>query len=119
MFDYTTTTGKSFQIHSDDYKPVERKSIFTKPESYNIQTVKPDPNDVILVHVSENLDLDSVNAIHKELEKAFPYNSILIANEYILKGLTIIKPPKVGEVKIREADDELSKWLRKNVEFNL
>ena len=93
------------------------------PKEYSIQTISVEPGDVILVHVSEDLDLDSVNQIFKELEKSFPDNNVLIANEYILKGLTIIKP-KTGTVNIHNyvdtnAPDALDKWLNQNVEFNI
>lgn len=95
----------------------------TRPKNYNIQTIGVEPGDVVLVHVSEDLDIDSVNAIHGELIKTFPENSVLIANEYILKGLTIIKP-RTGTVNIKKYDDidgseVLDEWLKKNVEFNL
>lgn len=91
------------------------------PKEYSIQTLQVDPGDVILVHVSEDLDLDNVNAVYEELQKAFPYNSVLIANEYILKGLTIIKPAtgKVNEHYRREESDILDDWLRRNVEYTL
>ena len=80
----------------------------------------PKPGDVILVHVSEDLDIDTINQIYNELQKSFPNNNILIANEYILKGLTIIKP-QTGKVVVRQdiADDSLEKWLKKNVEFDI
>ena len=90
------------------------------PKEYSIQTISVEPGDVILVHVSEDLDLESVNQIFQELEKSFPDNNILIANEYILKGLTIIKP-QTGKVVVRQdiTDDSLEKWLKKNVEFDI
>ena len=48
---------------------------------------------------------------------------VLIANEYILKGLTIIKP-KTGAVNIHNyvdtnTSDVFDKWLHQNVEFNI
>ena len=90
------------------------------PKEYNIQTISVDINDVILVHVAEDLDIETVNQIYDELKKSFPDNNILIANEYILKGLTIIKPP-TGKVVVCEdiTEDDLEKWLHQNVEFNI
>lgn len=107
-------------ISMDNRRKYEYKA---NPKEYNIQTISVEPCDVILVHVSEDLDLDSVNQIFKELEKSFPDNNILIANEYILKGLTIIKP-KTGTVNIHNyvdtnTPDVLDKWLNQNVEFNI
>ena len=89
-------------------------------QPYSIQTISVEPSDVILVHVSEDLDVDTINQIYNELQKSFPNNNILIANEYILKGLTIIKP-QTGKVVVRQdiTDDSLEKWLKKNVEFDI
>ena len=95
----------------------------TVPQPYNIQTISVELSDVILAHVSEDLDLDTVNNIWKQLKVAFPNNDVLIANEYILKGLTIIKP-KTGTVNIHNhvdtnTSDVLDKQLHQNVEFNI
>lgn len=104
-------------ISMDNRRKYEYKA---NPKEYSIQTISVEPSDVILVHVSEDLDIDTVNQIYNELQKSFPNNNILIANEYILKGLTIIKP-QTGKVVVRQdiTDDSLEKWLKKNVEFNI
>ena len=86
-------------------------------QPYSIQTVSVDPGDVILAHVSEDLDIGTVNDIWRQLKVAFPNNDVLIANEYILKGLTIIKP-KTGTVN-KQSIDDLQDWLTKNVEYTL
>ena len=92
----------------------------TTPQPYSIQTISVMPDDVILIHVAEDLDIDTINQIYDELQKSFPNNNILIANEYILKGLTIIKP-QTGKVVVRQdiTEDSLEKWLKKNVEFDI
>ena len=91
------------------------------PQPYTVQTVTAEPGDVILAHVSEDLDIDTVNDIWRQLKVAFPNNDVLIANEYILKGLTIVKPAtgRVNEHYRRETSDILDDWLRRNVEFNI
>ena len=90
------------------------------PHPYSVQTISVNMNDVILIHVAEDLDIETVNQIYDELKKSFPDNNVLIANEYILKGLTIIKPP-TGQVVVREdiTENDLQKWLHQNVEFNI
>ena len=105
-------------ISMNNHRKYEYKE---NPKEYSVQTISTDPGDIILVHVSEDLDLNSVNAIYGELTKAFPDNSILIANDYILQGLTIIKPAtgKVNEHYRREESDILEDWLRRNVEYTL
>ena len=90
---------------------------------YSIQSIVAEPGDVILAHVSEDLNLETVEDIWRQLKVAFPNNDVLIANEYILKGLTIVKP-KTGTVNIHNhvdtnTSDVLDKWLHQNVEFNI
>lgn len=58
---------------------------------YDIQTISVKPNDVILLQVSEYLDLDEINQIREEVMKVFPNNSILLANHHILEKLSIIR----------------------------
>lgn len=130
MFKKTIEYQPDLQVWSQDldkkYISMDNRRIYeykANPKEYSIQTISVEPGDVILVHVSEDLDLDSVNQIFKELEKSFPENNILIANEYILKGLTIVKP-KTGTVNIHNyvdtnTPDILDKWLNQNVEFNI
>ena len=92
------------------------------PQPYTIQTVTAELGDVILAHVSEDLNLEAVEDIWRQLKVAFPYNDVLIANEYILKGLTIVKP-KTGTVNVHHYVDSgsevLDKWLERNVEYTL
>lgn len=91
------------------------------PKEYSIQTIAAEPGDVILAHVSEDLNVETVEDIWRQLKVAFPNNDVLIANEYILKGLTIVKPAtgRVNEHYRRETSDILDDWLRRNVEYTL
>ena len=90
-------------------------------QPYSIQSIVAEPGDVILAHVSEDLNVETVNDIWRQLKVAFPNNDVLIANEYILKGLTIVKPAtgRVNEHYRRETSDILDDWLRRNVEYTL
>lgn len=60
-------------------------------KDYAVQLVHVQPNDVVLLHVAEDLDLDTVAAIHHEIAQAFPNNTILVANEHILKRITLFR----------------------------
>lgn len=73
-----------------------------KLKQYEIQTVHVDEGDVILLHLSNNLTIDDMNDIHKEVKKMFPNNDILMANEHILQGISIIKKPPVGKISITD-----------------
>lgn len=127
MFNKTIEYQPDLQVWSQDldrkYISMDNRRKYdykANPKEYSIQTISVEPSDVILVHVSEDLDVDTINQIYNELQKSFPNNNILIANEYILKGLTIIKP-QTGKVVVRQdiTDDSLEKWLKKNVEFDI
>ena len=127
MFDKTIEYQPDLQVWSQDldkkYISMDNRRKYeykANPKEYSIQTISVEPSDVILVHVSEDLDIDTINQIYNELQKSFPNNNILIANEYILKGLTIIKP-QTGKVVVRQdiTDNSLEKWLKKNVEFDI
>lgn len=61
-------------------------------KDYEVQLINVQPTDVILLHVSENLYLDDVATIQNEVQRAFPNNTILVANENILKKITVFRP---------------------------
>ena len=126
MFDKTTEYQPELQVWSQDlekkYISMDNRRKYTYPvQPYSIQSIVAEPGDVILAHVSEDLNIDTVNDIWRQLKAAFPNNDVLIANEYILKGLTIVKPAtgRVNEHYRRETSDILDDWLRRNVEFNI
>lgn len=58
---------------------------------YDIQVVPVGPNDVIICHIDESFDFDELNIIQKEVEKVFPNNKVLVANENVLKRISIFK----------------------------
>lgn len=60
-------------------------------KDYDIQIVNIQPGDTILFHLNDNVDIKTVSAIMKEMEKAFPANTIIPVNEWILKGMTIVR----------------------------
>jgi hypothetical protein len=126
MYNNTTEYQPELQVWSQDldkkYISMDNRRKYQHPvPPYSIQSIVAEPGDVILAHVSEDLDLDTVNDIWKQLKVAFPNNDVLIANEYILKGLTIVKPAtgRVNEHYRRETSDILDDWLRRNVEYTL
>lgn len=75
---------------------------------YNCETVEIHPNDVILVHLSENVDLDMANDIMKYMKETFPNNTAIAVNEYILQGMTILRPT---DDKIVQIEDIMNKPL--------
>jgi hypothetical protein len=58
---------------------------------YNVEVVEVKDGDVILLHLATNLDLDEIKSIRQEIQKQFPNNIILCANELILDRITVFK----------------------------
>jgi hypothetical protein len=58
----------------------------------SVQIIETNPDDVILCEVSNDIDLEDCEAIHKELTKAFPKNTILLINGNIIKNFTFLRP---------------------------
>ena len=57
-----------------------------------IQVIETNPNDIILCEVSNDIGLEECEAIHKELKKAFPKNTVLLINGNIIKNFTFLRP---------------------------
>jgi short-subunit dehydrogenase involved in D-alanine esterification of teichoic acids len=47
---------------------------------------------VLLVQVNDNLDIENIRTIFKEVQTNFPNNQVLIANHHILNNLKILRP---------------------------
>lgn len=62
-----------------------------RQKDYDIQTVEVHPGDTILCHISDEMDLDKCRGILHELQETFPNNNVLLVNEWVLKGMTILR----------------------------
>lgn len=58
---------------------------------YPFQVINIQPNDVILLRVADNLSLKDCKAIQKEMEQTFPENTVVLCNDHILKGITVLR----------------------------
>ena len=57
-----------------------------------VQIVETNPDDIILCEVSNSIGLEECEAIHKELKKAFPKNTVLLINGNMIKNFTFLRP---------------------------
>lgn len=119
-FEYTTTSGKTLKI--TDRGPVFSQVYQPPVKPYNIETFNLQKGDIILLHLHEDLDLDDTRMILENMEKVFPDNTVLVANEHILRGLTILQlpsKPEVGEVNMFDeeisAPNFLDNWLKRSI----
>lgn len=67
-------------------------------KGYDIQTIEVKPNDVLLLRISDNLDLHTCREIQKEMNETFPNNTTLLCNDHIFKGLTILRCNSIEQI---------------------
>lgn len=67
-------------------------------QGYPVQVINIQPNDVILLRISDDLDLWTCEQIQKEMNKTFPNNTTILCNDHIFKGLTILRNGKTEQI---------------------
>lgn len=58
---------------------------------YPFQVVNIQPNDVILLKIADNLSLRECQMIQKEMNETFPNNIVVLCNDHVLKGITVLR----------------------------
>lgn len=94
---YSYLNNRSTTAVNPNYIPpasVKQDGITGTWEGYKIQKVSLDPGDVLLCHISANMKLSDCQNILKELQEAFPNNTVMLCNEQVLKGMTVLKGAK-------------------------
>lgn len=74
------------------------KGIIGTFKGYDIQTIEVKPNDVLFLRISDDLDLYTCQEIQKEMNETFPNNIVLLCNEHIFKGLTILRNNTIEQI---------------------
>lgn len=99
---YTIHEGEVIRIDSKgNLNPfVKDKGIIGKWKGYDIQIVNIQPGDIILFHINDDVDIETMSAIVNEMEEAFPTNTIIPVNEWILKGMTIVRHADMVDLSI-------------------
>ena len=117
---YSYLNNQSTTAVNPNYIPpasVKQDGITGTWEGYKIQKVSLDPGDVLLCHISANMKLSDCQNILKELQEAFPNNTVMLCNEQVLKGMTVLKGTKevssivdiAEEVDINKLIDDILK----------
>ena len=118
-------TNATNVISVDDYSNYlsseSTKGIVGTWKGYEAQVVSLKPGDVLLVHISDDMDLYSCRDIMQTLKETFPNNQCVLCNEHVLKGLTIIREierEKIDDVvdisKVVDVDKMFEELLRGN-----
>lgn len=74
------------------------KGVIGNLKGYDIQTIEVKPNDVLLLRISDDLDLHTCREIQKEMNETFPNNTTLLCNDHIFKGLTILRYDSIEQI---------------------
>jgi hypothetical protein len=84
-------------------------------KSYDIQVMEVKPNDVILLHISPDMDLYNCEALYAEVKKEFTNNTVLIVNKHILEGISVLRKGTTevnlieNQVDVNKIFDEIMK----------
>ena len=78
-------------MYNKDGSTIKQGDLVGAWKGYDIQVVNIQPGDTILFHINDDVDVKTVSAIMNEMEKAFPTNTIIPVNEWILKGMTVVR----------------------------
>ena len=70
------------------YKPEGKIGTYI---GHPVEVVSLNPNDVIVLHLAEDVDLDCANAVVKDLKTIFPNNPVLCKHPSIIENITIVK----------------------------
>lgn len=74
------------------------KGMIGQWKGYPCQVVSLNPGDVLLVHISDDLDLHACNEVMKTLNETFPNNKCVLCNEHVLTGFTILRNGKTEKI---------------------
>ena len=58
---------------------------------YNTEVIHIDKDDVIILHLTDNLDIESASRIIKDIQQAFPEQKVIATHPYVIENITIAK----------------------------
>lgn len=77
--------------YADTNKASISGGIIGEYTGYPFQVVNIQPNDVILLKIADNLSLRECQMIQKEMNETFPDNIVVLCNDHVLKGITVLR----------------------------
>lgn len=77
--------------YADTNKASISGGIIGEYTGYPFQVVNIQPNDVILLKIADNLSLRECQMIQKEMNETFPNNVVVLCNDHVLKGITVLR----------------------------
>ena len=55
-----------------------------------VEVVNLNPNDVIVLHLHEDVDYECANELVKNLQKTFPNNSVIFKHPLLVESISIV-----------------------------
>ena len=77
--------------YADTNKTSIAEGVIGEYTGYPFQVVNIQPNDVILLKIADNLSLRECQMIQKDMNETFPNNTVVLCNDHILKGITVLR----------------------------
>lgn len=98
----------------------ENKGIAGTFKGYDIQVVEIKPGDTILLHLNDDVDLESVQSIVEMMNELYPKCTTIPVNELFLKGMTILRNPdkECDSVKLNIVDKPLEEMYPELFDLN-
>ena len=72
-------------------KPMNRIGVYP---NHPVEVVNLQPDDVIVLHLTEDVDFECANTLVKDMQKTFPNNTIICRHPTLIENITIVKQEK-------------------------
>ena len=88
---YITNSGDGYAFADSNWSATASVAPAT-PAVEAIKVAKVSPGDVILLKISDQIDIYQCNQILEEVQRAFPCNNVLLCNSHVLEDISILRP---------------------------
>ena len=58
---------------------------------HSVEVVNLKPDDVIVLHLTEDVDYECANALVKDMQEAFPNNTVICKHPSLIENITFVK----------------------------
>jgi hypothetical protein len=69
-------------------KPMNRIGVYPNNP---VEVVNLKPDDVIILHLTEDVDFECANTLVKDMQKTFPNNTIICRHPSLIENITFVK----------------------------
>lgn len=69
-------------------KPINRIGVYPNNP---VEVVNLKPDDVIILHLTEDVDFECANTLVKDMQKTFPNNTVIYSHPSLIENITFVK----------------------------